>query len=525
MDSTHLYIRNDDQLFVDNALIEATMDLTRRWYSPVKDPLPVITKDRPWEHIPYIMWGNYCTLRDPEDGLFKCWYEDLELRNTGSLTDRWFGACQCYAESEDGINWRKPELDVREVDGRRTNIVIGGDERGEVHSAYVVLDPHPSRLEDRFRMLYTLMPGGPDRIECAHSPDGIHWSVYEERPVFGIDHLDDAAIIFYDELSRCFVLNTRHFYQWAVNPQGTPTVESKPLSEWRFPNNWAQRNRRRVWQTYSHDFINWSEPVLMADVDDDEDNLDVSYYAMSQCKIGTLALGFAGLFHIVDNTTDVRLLSSRDGRDWRPCNHGQPFLSPGGDESWERYMIAIGSPPVDVGDEHWFFYGGSKCHHDWWMLNSVEDLDHPEAHDPETHAVFGLGRAVLRKNGFASLQANRLREGILMTRSLISKGTELVLNGRCAPGGYVRAEVLDANNNPIQGFEKQNCDVFDGDSVTHTVTWKGQSRIPYEGDDLFWRRLRFFLRDAEIFSFRLTSPDESARGLWKWGQSESGQEE
>ena len=518
-DSTHLYIKDHVQLFIDNLAIEATMDLTRRWYRPVKDGTPGIVKDKPWENIPYFTYSNYAVVRDATDGKLKCWYEDLKLRKKGSLHGRWFAACQCYAESEDGIRWVKPGLDVREVDGRKTNIVIGADERGEVHSAGVVLDPDPPTPEERFRMIYTLMPGGPDRIECAHSADGIHWTVYDERPTCGIsgDQLNDVSILFYDDLSRCFVMNTRHFLQWGGRVRGMPDMGNKPHSEWRSVDNFATLNRRRVWQTYSHDFIHWSEPVLIADVDDDQDNLDTSLYGMSQCKIGTLHVGFAGMIHIVDNTMDVHLLTSRDGVNWQRAYQFQPFVSPGGEGAWDRYMVSCSSPPVEMGDEYWFYLGGSQCHHDWWYMSSIEDLDHPETKNPEAHARFGLVRAVLRKDGFASLAANRLREGCLVTREVVSNGTTLVINGRCQPGGTIRAEVVDANNATIPGFDRESCDVFTGDLTAHVVSWKGQTQIPSEGQGLFFRRLRFYLKDAEIFSFRLAQTDDVSVEQSKWG--------
>ena len=508
-DSTHLYVKDNAQLFVDNLLVEASMDLTRRWYRPQRDPAPVIVKDRPWEHIPYFTWSNYAVLRDPQDGRFKCWYEDLALRKTGTLRGRWFGACQCYAESEDGLSWFKPELDVREVNGRRTNIVIGGDERGEVHSAGVVIDPYPPTPEERFRMIYTLMTDGPDRIECAHSPDGVHWRVYPAPPVCGMsgERLNDVSILSYDDHSRCFVMNTRHFLQWAGNVQNTPDPGRKPHSEWRCPDNFALLNRRRVWECCSHDFIHWGEPRLIADIDDDEDNLDCSFYGMSRFKVGTLELAFVGIIHIVDNTMDVRMMSTRDGIRWLRAYEHEPLLAPGAAGSWDRHMLSLSNPPFDMGDEYWFYFGASQCHHDWWYLSSVEDLDHPENREPEKYARFGLIRAVLRKHGFASLQANRLREGILVTRSLVSEGDQLVINARCASGGALRAEVVNARNQIVPGFEKENCDAFTGDSTAHVLSWNGRTGIPNQGADLFYRQLRFYLRDAEIFAFRLAGPD------------------
>ena len=42
-----------------------------------------------------------------------------------------------------------------------------------------------------------------------------------------------------------------------------------------------------------------------------------------------------------------------------------------------------------------------------------------------------------------------------------------------------------------------------GDSVAHTVTWNRRPELPASTrESANWRSLRFFLRDAELYSFR-----------------------
>ena len=73
-DSTQLYIKELTQTFLDNVVIESAQDVTRRWHRPTRrEGGPLIKKDRPWEHLPYLTYSNYCALRDPQDDLFKCW--------------------------------------------------------------------------------------------------------------------------------------------------------------------------------------------------------------------------------------------------------------------------------------------------------------------------------------------------------------------------------------------------------------------------------------------------------------------
>ena len=498
-DPTQFLVSDETQTFIDNVLIEETQEVTRRWHQPMPHgTTPLIQQDRPWEHIAYFTYSNYAVLRDPADGLFKCWYEDLDLlpHDHPAVVNRhsFHRSRVLYAQSEDGLTWEKPEFDIVVEDGRRTNIVLGGGEFGWVHSMSVVLDPFPSAPEYRFRGLYSYLdPEHPERqrgIRCVHSPDGIHWTLYQEWPTFGRSgrHLGDVSCLFYDPDSREFVQNTRHFLQHnAGRARGNV-------------HGFAGTNRRRIMQCRSHDFLHWTEPMLVAAWDEAADNLDEEYYGMAQFRVGSVHLATMGLFHRVDNEMDVRLLVSRDGVRWRQTNKRQPFLAPRGEGFFDRHMVSLVSPPVVMGDELWFYHGGSQCHHDWWLWGWLHGVDHPEAHDLSL-AKYALGVAKLRKDGFAGLYANAQREGRVTTHPLLVTGDRLVLNACCAPGGWIRVELRDADDNVIGPCSAASCDPVTGDATAHTVTWQGAPEIPVAPLRQSHRRLIFTLRDAELFSF------------------------
>jgi len=86
----------------------------------------------------------------------------------------------------------------------------------------------------------------------------------------------------------------------------------------------------------------------------------------------------------------------------------------------------------------------------------------------------------------------------MVTRMLITGGKTLELNAACGDGGYLAVEVTDADENILEGFSCQDCDTFTGDSVKTTITWNGKAEIPHDGNV----RLRFFMRDASLYSFR-----------------------
>ena len=59
--------------------------------------------------------------------------------------------------------------------------------------------------------------------------------------------------------------------------------------------------------------------------------------------------------------------------------------------------------------------------------------------------------------------------------------------------------MLNEAGKPLPGFRQEDCNVFSGDAIRHTVTWNGQADLSQLIDKPI--RLRFYLRDAKLFSF------------------------
>jgi hypothetical protein len=241
--------------------------------------------------------------------------------------------------------------------------------------------------------------------------------------------------------------------------------------------------------------VHWTEPDCILNPDSELENLDESFYGMTQTRLGGFYLGFVNVIHQVANTMEVRLAFSRDGSRWEFLNNRQPWLttSPG---CWDRYMVNISNPPIPVGDELYVFYGGASNHHDIWMTGRYEHIDYPEVQD-ESLVNYGLGLAKLRKDGYVSLDAGSAREGIVITRGLWVGGKSLVVNADCRDGGSIAFEVTDAHENILPGCSRAACDVFRGDCTAHVVTWQGKAEIPVSGQI----RLRIFMKNASLYSF------------------------
>jgi len=93
------------------------------------------------------------------------------------------GSFVCYAISDDGVNWEKPNLGLVEYKGSRNNNIVNLPNPGFATATvlYEPEDPDPNR---RFKMIYE---GRASEwgygMFAAFSPDGLRWQNLEQNPV------------------------------------------------------------------------------------------------------------------------------------------------------------------------------------------------------------------------------------------------------------------------------------------------------------------------------------------------------
>jgi len=174
-------------------------------------------------------------------------------------------------------------------------------------------------------------------------------------------------------------------------------------------------------------------------------------------------------------------------------------------------MVTISHGPIEVGDELYIYHGGAINHHDWWITGEREGLQEPEVLDRK-NVNYALGLVKLRLDGFASLDARTPRRGILITRPLISDGTQLMVNARCQAGGSICAEIVNLRDEVFPGYSREDCVVFQGDDVRHVFSWKGNSNLPpartrkadYPQPEFErYRKIRFYVDRAELYSLTI----------------------
>jgi hypothetical protein len=447
-------------------------------------------------------------LRDSADKVFKAWYSDEGFTNENIRRGVTFPLYRShYACSEDGIHWIKPKLGIYREGGQDTNIYWGDDRTGAAEVRDVMIDPFEADESKRFKSICWQAPvhnaaGQYDHqnsyYEVFHSADGVHWKAYTNRPSFGKlgPHLNDVIIWNCNRDSRSYILNTRHL-DMSVPALNRRLPRTRSVFRPYYPRDFAKMNKRRIYQCESSDLIHWTEPSLIL-APDGEDNLDEHLYGMAQYRVGDTWIGFLNTLHQVRDTIDVQLAYSLDGRNWKRIR--KPWFTAGAPGAWDQIMVEIANEPLETGDELWFYYGASgRGHHDWYINGFEEGLDVPEARDVSKVGFF-LGMAKLRLDGFCSLTAGPVREGILITRHLASTGTGIVMNAECSRGGYIDVEVFNHNDEIIPGYARKDFDRCTGTSVRHQLSWRSRTKVPPEG----FRRLVFYMRNARLYSLQFS---------------------
>jgi len=405
--------------------------------------------DRPWE-------GNtsaYVTVF--RDGAV------IRMYYRGSHHERGKASHQvvCYAESTDGIHWTRPKLGLVEFAGSKENNIIWNGPGS--HNFTPFKDTNPNcKPDERYKALGT----GEGGLLAFKSADGIHWSLMSDKPVITKGAFDSQNLAFWDSRRGCYVDYHRGF----------------------------RNGVRDIMTATSDDFLHWSDPVWLEYPGAPREHLYTNaitpYY-----RAPHIYLGFPKRF--LPNRTrtlfkgqppgvsDGLLMTSRDGRTFhrwpeawiRPGPQLERWVCRNNMTAWG--MIVTGSSLPGCPDELSFYsaegyYTGNGCR---------------------------LRRYTLRIDGFVSLQAP-LAGGQMITRPIRFAGKELVINYATSAAGSIQVEIQDAAGKPIEGFALADCPEIFGDELERVVSWKqGASVESLAGQPI---RLRFVLRDADLYSFR-----------------------
>jgi len=445
-----LQIGSRRELLVDDFLIDR-MDHGARLHlhKPTQREV-VLVCDKPWE-------GNIsCHFTVFRDGdRYRMYYRGQHYdvgkkKPTGHKV-------VCYAESDDGRHWVRPELGLVEFAGsKQNNIILNCRSGAAPNGAFAAFrDPNPEcPPESRYKALALHTRGGKGLYPYG-SPDGVRWSLLCDAPVITKGAFDSQNLAFWDPVRKEYRAYWRYF----------------------------DRGVRAIRTAVSDDFLQWSAPVELQYPGAPREHLYTNtvraYYRAPHIFI---AFPTRFLPHR-ESLTEGLFMSSRDG------------------ETFHRWGEAIVRPGLNP--DRWY----NRSNYVWWGLVETEPLlpGAPPELSIYSHEAYYRGEAVrlrrftYRIDGFVSVRAP-LAGGEMVTRPLVFDGSALELNFSTSAAGDIRVEVQDAGGNALDGFSLDDCAPIFGDDIDRVVAWKngsGLSRV--SGEPVC---LRFVLRDADLFALR-----------------------
>ncbi|MDP6777622.1 MAG: hypothetical protein QGI83_12745 [Candidatus Latescibacteria bacterium] len=411
-----------------------------------------------------------------------------------------------YAESDDGIHWRKPSLGLWEYGGSKDNNISCMD------GGYVFVDPNADK-EERYKLLVfahhfigaTVIPDCLDKDQGGFyiltSPDGLRWNWNGNRVFpFQADTLNqvdwDPRIGRYVAYIRTwpngFIRGRRRAYG-----RGVGRLElDDPMRPWPY------QDIPDPFYTLTPDdiaTITGEVPTVLTFPGYDQPGNWTDVYTPAVFRYPwaeDVYFSFPALNHHNEtskprnrSTLEVGMAVSRDGIHWQwPSPEPYiPLAEPGTGRSASIYGL-YGMLLVD-GKLYQYHHG---CDIEHGMLRGSDPDDWPGS-----GAVY---RTTQRQDGFVSVDFQA--DGGQLTTTLIhAPGDRLHLNVN-AGAGEGRAGILDEQGHFLPGLNIEACDPFSCDCLDHTVTWQGSPQMPDVQDRPI--RIVFRMHRAKLFSFRIT---------------------
>ena len=468
------------ELMIDDHLIDTmSPSLRLQLHKPVRRNVAFVT-DKPWE-------GNACSYSSVfQDGdRYRMYFGGQQYVNSEGKVNYPHEAFTCYAESRDGIHWTKPKLGLVEFSGsKQNNIVLAAESIREisVDPAHIAVfkDTNPQAPpEARYKAV--ILAKNERGLYALQSSDGFHFSPLSNQLIITDGAFDSQNLAFWDSVRGEY---RAYFRDFQVGIRGIKTATSKDFLKWSDP-EWlifpsAPQEHLYTNQVTPYDrapHILFGFPMRYTDRGwvDSTGKLPHLKFRRQRANASP-RYGSA--------VTDGLMMTSRDGLTFK--RWGEAILRPGPSRtnSW--------------------VYGDNII--SWGILNT--ESDQPESpHELSIYATEGywtensqnFRRYSIRVDGFVSIQAP-LKGGEFVTQPLVFDGDKLVINYSTSAAGGIWVEVQDATGRPLEGYTQADCHEIFGDEIQREVVWKSIDNVKQlESTPV---RLRFVLKDADLFSFR-----------------------
>lgn len=464
-------------LFESRTSIKATSGkIYAEQVRPTVDPEPLVSPSNTVDGGGTSIYGS--VLHD--GGRFRMWYQAWPADWNGKDV-----SLVGYAESDDGVEWRKPDLGLYSYGGStKNNLTDLG-----FHSPSVFIDPTATSAA-RFRATGFARPGGlgcSQRVAVAgyytaHSSDGLHWELDSDRPQW--NSADVITSVYHPLQARGIVALKRN-----VRASGIP--------------------RRSVWGASFRDGSYGADRSVL--IPDDFDDVAAAtrgyasgdYYGMGMMPAGSGTVGFLWQFrHTLPRTAgrdsgvfgdvDVSLVfQEREGDSWRHAAGRRDFISHGVTD-WAANCIYTASNALTVGDEQWLYFCGEPYSHAWY-LDSTWTLQEARRLELLDGGFYFIGRARWPRNRLFGFRSDP--EGALdLELPAETAGKRFYLNFRTEGNGSVRVEAPN-----VAGYELEGATPISGDELRLQVPIGRNGRLPSSGEAPV--RVRIHLDRAHVYGY------------------------
>jgi hypothetical protein len=476
-------VNSSRQLFIDDSLIAEGRGVALTLNRPISTGERCVTAAKPWEGL---MVNGYNSVME-DDGTLKMWYD--AIASDGS---RW----TCYATTQDGILWEKPNLGIIPFDGNRNTNIVFPPQRMTHEPNCVFKDTNPAcRAEEKYKMVASLHPPGMAKgTYVAASPDGLHWKLMKDSPAFRDS--DTNNVCFFDNRIGRYVGYVR---MWAPMRM-VGRCEFDDITDW---------GREEAVFSYDAEDLQGLDPEIFSKTafapggSKLKSKPAMDFYNSSAWKYPRaedVYLMFPSAYYhyqadwakrrgtsdpAIDGRLDIQFAASRDGKTWkRPDRH--PFI---------RLGLAEGFASATA-----YMAVGAVCRPDEiWLYHSASDHSHGNYDAARDKLMGTITRARLRLDGVVSMDAE-YTGGEFTTPPLLYSGNQLTLNTDTSAGGHVRVEVQNGSGQPLPGLSAEECDPINGNFIQKVISWHGNPPLqPWAGKPV---RLRFVMRDAKLYSFK-----------------------
>lgn len=362
----------------------------------------------------------------------------------------------CYATSDDGIEWTKPDLGLVEFNGSKHNNIVALDAPSLWSTAAIVHNPDEPRPEKRFKMAYEADFDGHLRFCVAFSPDGFRWTPYRGNPVgpfhemagaikfrglFYVSGQDDLGAHDLTPVRRLAAFASADFEHWS--PCGAVGLDRGP----------------HLYGPAAADQAHQYEEIHLGAAMWNRGNVIVGLYGMwhghpsGDRGMVTMDLGLAlshDAIHYHEPIRDFRIVPAREQPE-RPVGLGPSLMQGQGMEN--------------IGDRTLYWYslwrgtGGSGVRVVSWARDRL-----------------GMLKAFRPGGAFAVSCPIRIREG-RRVRAYINAS-------KLGPHSQLRVGLVDGGFKPIPGYSLDDATPISADGFKTPLRWTAGDAIPATGSDV-----------------------------------------